>query len=597
MSCSEKKSPRRLRWRLLQPLAITFALLWLGTMILFTNNTCRDMENGAKTAARSAQSGMEEQYEFYTNNIASGLGEEANHILSGNLSNLSLGQVSEMDGGMALVVRTLYGYVRSQLAWGWGHQEGTDLGQRWYFYFDEGLDDRGQIALANWIIANRDGWDYTIYPDEYRNSNVGSFARVTGVERPGYEIAVQKIEIIHPDGTTQTMVETSTEGESKTWDFAYLRVCSILLPSWSSSGKDGPVDMERRLSSFREAHAILDRRIASEQFPVQTEGGFSMGGSDADGVVDYVAVQCDVLPAALKQEAGLYLSTALLTLAVLVVLSAKLSKQVTLPVETLCREVGEGKCHANVPIQELNVLAAAFNDAQKKLEGQLEREREFTRSVAHELKTPLAILRAHAECAREDVVPEKRNSYLDIVLEESDQMADLVSSLLDLARLESGLSLNLEPTALAPLIKEMWEPLALSLEKKKIVLSMSLEDLWIEGDKGHLSKLVRNLATNAMRHTPEGGTIRVSLYAQDDQVIFTVDNDGPSIPEEDLPRLWDPFYRVDKARNRTDGGTGLGLTIVRAAARAHGGNCEVENLPTGVRFRVAIPKSTTNLAL
>ena len=67
---------------------------------------------------------------------------------------------------------------------------------------------------------------------------------MTGVERPGYEIAVQKIEIIHPDGTTQTMVETSTEGESKTWDFAYLRVCSVLLPSWSSNGKDGPVNME-----------------------------------------------------------------------------------------------------------------------------------------------------------------------------------------------------------------------------------------------------------------------------------------------------------------------------------------------------------------
>ena len=222
MSRSEKKRARRLRWRLMQSLTVTFVLLWLGTMVLFTSNTCSDMESGAKTAARAAQTSVDEHYEFYTNNIASGLGEQANHILSGNLSSLSLGQVSEMDGGMAFVVRTLYGYERSQLSWGWGNQEGTDLGQRWYFSFDEGLDDQGQIALANWIIANRDGWDYTIYPDEYRNSNTGSFARVTGVERPGYEIAVQKIEIIHPDGTTQTMVETSTEGESKTWDFAYL---------------------------------------------------------------------------------------------------------------------------------------------------------------------------------------------------------------------------------------------------------------------------------------------------------------------------------------------------------------------------------------
>lgn len=589
MGRSEKKRARRLRWRLMQSLTVTFVLLWLGTMVLFTSNTCSDMESGAKTTARAAQNSVDEHYEFYTNNIASGLGEQANHILSGNLSSLSLGQVSEMDGGMAFVVRTLYGYERSQLAWGWGNQEGTDLGQRWYFSFDEGLDDQGQIALANWIIANRDGWDYTIYSDDYRNSNAGSFARVTGVERPGYEIAVQKIEIIHPDGTTQTMVETSTEGESKTWDFAYLRVRSVLLPSWSSNGKDGPVNMERRLASFREAHAVLDRQIAGEKRAVQSPNGFAIGTTDPDGVVNYIAVECDVLPAALKQDAGLYISTALLTLIVLLFLSAKLSKQVTIPVETLCNEVEAGKCNADGPIQELNALAAAFNDAQQKREGQLEREREFTRSAAHELKTPLAILRAHAECAREDVVPEKRDSYLDIVLEESDQMADLVSSLLELARLESGLSLNLEPTALASLIKEVWEPMGLSLEQKKIVLSMALEDLWIEGDKGHLNKLVRNLATNALRHTPEGGTITVSLSEKDGQAILLVDNDGQQISDADLPRLWDPFYRVDKARNRTDGGTGLGLTIVRAAVLAHGGTCEVENRPGGVRFRVSLP--------
>lgn len=152
------------------------------------------METSAKQAARSAQTSMEEQYEYYTKNYASGLGEQACSILMGNLSSLSLGQVSELDGGIAFVMRTATGYVRSQLAWGWGHQEGIDLGQRWYFTFDDGLDDQGQIALANWIIANRDGWEYTVYPkdDKYRNNSDGSYARVTGIERPGYEIAVQK---------------------------------------------------------------------------------------------------------------------------------------------------------------------------------------------------------------------------------------------------------------------------------------------------------------------------------------------------------------------------------------------------------------------
>ena len=126
-----------------------------------------------------------------------------------------------MDGGIAFVMSTATEYVRSQLAWGWGHQEGIDLGQRWYFSFDEGLDNQGQIALANWIIAHRNNWAYIIYPqnDEYGNNSNGSFARVTGIERPGYEIAVQKIEIIHPDGIIDTMVETTTEGNGNTWDF------------------------------------------------------------------------------------------------------------------------------------------------------------------------------------------------------------------------------------------------------------------------------------------------------------------------------------------------------------------------------------------
>ena len=586
--------PRRLRWHLLQPLTITFLLLWLGTMLLFTSNTCHDLETSVNTTARLARNSMEEQCGFYTRNIDSGLGREADHILSQNLSSLSLGQVSELDGGMAFAVRTETGYARSQLTWGWGNQEGIDTGQRWYFTFDEGLDDIGQLALANWIIKHRADWDYTIYPiddSEYGyGNNDGRFARVTGIERPGYEIAVQKIEIVHPDGSVDVMVNTATEGEGKVWDFTYLCVRSVLLPSWSSSGKDGYINMERRLSSFQEAQAILEREIAGERRSVLKKGGFALGSSDSLGIVNYVAVQCQVLPAALRQETGLYISTALLTLLVLAVLSAKLSRQVTLPVETLCREVEEGNCYCAGSIQELNTLANAFRTAQQKLEQQLKREREFTRSAAHELKTPLAILRAHAECAREDIAPEKRAGYLDIVLEESDRMADLVNCLLELARLESGLVLKAEPVALAPLIRDALEPMTLIARQKEILLSMMLEELWVEGDRRYLHKIVTNLTSNALRHTPDGGTIQVSLSRQNDTTIITVDNDGLPVPEDALSRLWEPFYRVDQSRSRSDGGTGLGLAIVYHAVLAHGGSCEVKNRPGGVCFKISIPQ-------
>lgn len=584
---------RRLRVHLLQPLAITFLLLWVCTMLLFTRNTYNELETRVKTAARSAQISLEEHYEFYTKNYAAGMGEEANGILMSNLSSLSLGQVSELDGGMAFVVRTASGYERSQLAWGWGNQEGTDLGQRWYFSFDEGLDDQGQIELANWILENRDSWEYMIIPeDEYgrgENSD-GRLARITGVELPGYEIAVQKIEIVHPDGSAETMVETATEGESKTWDFAYLRVRSVLLPSWSSSGKDGPVNMTRRLASFRKAHEILDNEIAGKWKVTVSPNGFAQGTKDDDGVLHYVAVECNVLPAAIKQNIGLYMSTLLLTLAVLAILSAKLSKRVTLPVENLCNEVAEGKCQMDTSIAELSTLAAAFNSAQQKLEMQLEREREFTRSAAHELKTPLTILRAHAECLMEDLEPEKREAYLNIVLEESDLIASLVNSLLELSRLEKGETLHIETVDLSSLMKEVWDPMALALEQKKVNLLSYLEGVQIEGDKEYLRKILANLASNALRHTTEGGNIKVSLHEEDGAAVIIVDNDGLPIPEDDLPRIWEPFYRVDKARNRLDGGTGLGLAIVYEAVRAHGGTCEARNRSGGVCFQISIPK-------
>ena len=587
--------PRRLRWKLLRPLGGTFALLWLGTMALLTHNTCRELESSAKAAARSAQTSLEEHCEFYENNLANGLGDEAANILRNNLSSLSLGQVSEMDGGMALTARTEAGYVRSQLAWGWGHREGVDIGQRWYISLDEGLDDRGQLELARWIVAHRSGWEYGIYPPDDREgawSGDGSFARITGLERPGHAIAVQKIEIIHPDGTADTMVETALEGAGETWDFAYLQVRSVLLPSWSSNGKDGPVNMERRLASFREAQAILDREIAGAERSVWKDGGFALGSTmGGNTVLQYLAVQCDVLPAALKQEAGLYLSTGLLTLIVLLVLSARLSRQVTEPVEQLCARVAEGaSCPENGPIRELNALAAAFHSDQARREAQLTRERDFARAAAHELKTPLAVLRFHAEALREDIAPEKRAQYLDIILDESDRMGALVGEMLDLSRLEAGaVRSEVLPVELAELAEETLSRLAPGARAKGVRLEPDLHPALVSGDRARLERVLSNLTSNALRHCPAGGAVRVHTERIRGQAVLTVENDGEPVPEQDLPRLWEPFFKGDRSRSRARGGAGLGLAIVRAAVLAHGGSCTAENVPGGVRFQVRLP--------
>ena len=168
-------------------------------------------------------------------------------------------------------------------------------------------------------------------------------------------------------------------------------------------------------------------------------------------------------------------------------------------------------------------------------------------------------------------------------------MAHLVGSLLELSRLEAGAELHREPINLAALVREVWEPLSLPLEQKHLTLSLELEDYMVEGDRERLRELADNLASNALRHCTPGGRIRVTLKAEETGVRLTVQNDGPSIPPEDLPHLFEPFYRGDRSRSRESGGTGLGLAIVRAAAQAHGGSCGVENCSGGPLFWVLLP--------
>lgn len=594
-----KSRPRRLRWRLAVPLTVAFFLLWLGTMVVLTNSACDRLEGTVSQEYEYAQKALEEQWEIYQNNRDNGLGAQADHILMYNLSAASGGLTDIGEGGMAFLVRNSLGQeVHSQLAYGYGHEAGVDQGQRWYLYFDDGLDDEGQLLLARWLTQHRSrSWDFALYPpdswpgDSELPNVDGTYARVTGVERSGYAIDVQKIELVHPDGTTETMVETDTTGEdSITLELKFMRVASVLLPDYRGEGKAGPIDMELRLAHFRAAQDRVHQGATEMHGSSLTVSGQLFGISEGDGnAMRVVGGQYDIRRAAVQGQWFLYLSTFLLTAAAVLLLSAYLSKQVTRPVEQLSQGAQKGRCATDGPVRELNALAEAFNDAQDQLEGQLERERAFTRGAAHELKTPLAIIRTHAEALGEDIAPEKRGEYLNIILEESDRMGQLVGRLLELTRLESGVALNVARLNLADVVREVWNPLALQLEQKEVSLSLELEEVWLEGDRERLKEAVGNLASNALRHVEKGKRIQVSLVRKGEQVRVSVYNDGPVIPDKDLPHLFEPFYRGDKSRSRDSGGTGLGLAIVRAAVSAHGGSCGVEQRAEGPCFWLCLP--------
>lgn len=218
------------------------------------------------------------------------------------------------------------------------------------------------------------------------------------------------------------------------------------------------------------------------------------------------------------------------------------------------------------------------------------RERAFTRAAAHELKTPLAVLRTHAEALKEDISPEKRGAYLDVILDESDRMSTLVGQLLDLSRLEAGAELRREPLDLAALTAEVLARLEPAAQVGAIALVLDLVPVQVEGDRRRLEELLAELGTNALKHCPPGGEVRVVLRLEGNRARLSVENDGPAIPAEDLPHLWEPFYKGDKSRSREGGGSGLGLALVKGAAEAHKGTCRAENRSGGgVRFTVELP--------
>ena len=581
----------KLFWRVMRPLAATFALLWLGIMAVVIQWTCQRLEGDVEAGIQRAETEIDRLWENYQVNQS----EERAAILRVGLNHAAQ-SLSDLDGGMALMIWAGEREFRTQLTWGYGRTEDVNAGTTWYLDLDSGLDDAGRTALTEWIVENRDSRIYELYPLGSRfapEDPDGTYARATGWAGEGNILRVKSLQLIHPDGSVETVVETDAEGEpTHTVELRYLELSSALLPRWWSNSRrsyNGELNMARRLANIREAQAILDRELAGEERSVLTEGG-RLGVRTIDGVSLYTAYQCTVLPPALKQNVPIYASTLILAALVLLGLSRHLSRRVTGPVEALSARAAAGEpCPEGGEIRELNTLAAAVNTGRGRLEEQLARERAFTRAAAHELKTPLAVLRAHGEALKEDIDPARRGEYLDVVLSESDRMAALVGRLLALSRLEGDGPPRREPVRFAALVGEVFTRLALPMEQKGLHVTRSLQSGEVWGDRARLERAVEELAANALRYTPAGGAVSVRLARRGEALRLTVDNDGANFTTEELTRLWEPFYRGDPSRSRSTGGAGLGLAMVKAAVEAQGGRCGAENRSGGVRFWLELP--------
>jgi two-component system, OmpR family, sensor histidine kinase VanS len=263
-------------------------------------------------------------------------------------------------------------------------------------------------------------------------------------------------------------------------------------------------------------------------------------------------------------------------------------------------EIGNVAASLNFLSENLDNALTSLKQANAKLEEDIEKERklekmrkEFVASVSHELKTPISLIDGYAVGLKDNIFEgEDRDYYLDIIIDEAEKMGNLVSDMLDLSYLESGsFKLKKEEFNLTELIQHTLKKYETIFEEKKAKLELNLlESVIVNADWNRLEQVITNFITNGLRHVNEQGTIYVRMSDKGNSVTVEVENTGSSIAEEDLIKIWDKFYKVDKARTRKLGGTGIGLSIVKNILIHHEYLFGTENTDRGVKFYFIVPK-------
>ena len=259
-------------------------------------------------------------------------------------------------------------------------------------------------------------------------------------------------------------------------------------------------------------------------------------------------------------------------------------------------EIGVLSESLNTMASRLQQTMQELTDANERLKQDIERRKEleqqrrnFFIAVSHELKTPLTILKGQIENMILGYGDYKdHEKYLPQAFDSAERIEQLVREIIAITKTENtDISGSLCEVSLADTVSETVETIAPLAEEKHISIHNQMDgDVVLTVDKKLWSKALSNVIGNAVRHSPEGAEVFITLSTADDKQTLTVTNTGASIPEEDLPHMFTPFYRADKSRNRATGGSGLGLYIVKTILDLHGMTCAVENTQQGVAFDI-----------
>ncbi len=285
---------------------------------------------------------------------------------------------------------------------------------------------------------------------------------------------------------------------------------------------------------------------------------------------------------------------------VALVFSLVFSRVITSPIAALTRGIqrmSKGTFSARVSVRgssEMKHLAQAFNSMSEKLETLDQSRNQFVSNASHELKTPLATMKILIESLvyQPDMDRDLRTEFMMDINKEIDRLSAIVSDLLTLVQMDSNnVKLTRENLSIAALIKETAHRLQPIADQRNQTIQLMISDSCdMYADKSKLRQVIYNLMENGVKYTPPGGQIKVALMRVGRDARMTVTDTGVGIPKENLPHIFDRFYRVDKARSRETGGTGLGLSIVHQLVLLHGGAITVDSEEgKGTTFTVELP--------
>ncbi|WP_066258669.1 sensor histidine kinase [Neobacillus drentensis] len=293
-----------------------------------------------------------------------------------------------------------------------------------------------------------------------------------------------------------------------------------------------------------------------------------------------------------------FLIAGLLSVLFMIIIIVFLTRFVTHPLIQMneaTKRISKGDFTVSLPklgTDEIGELGESIKVLANDLEILKNERNEFLASISHELRTPLTYIKGYADIARrQETNNEDREKYLGIIVEETDKLATLVKELFNLAKMdENTFPIEKEEVHLLPYFEMMIEKVSPALQENRMILHLECpDDLYAQIDPVRFEQVILNLLDNARKYSEPNTSIFIDVALINERIHMTLKDEGKGIPEEDLPRIFERFYRVDKSRTRALGGTGLGLSIVKQLVEAHKGTITVKSSPnSGTEFEIIL---------